>query len=89
MTPDQLLTKKDLLDFKQELFALLKNQQVQSPKKWLRNADVKKILGVSPGTLHNLRINGTLPFKKIGSIYYYQQEDIDRMLAAPEKKSSR
>lgn len=34
----------------------------------------------SPGTLQNLRINGTLNFTRIGSIIYYKQEDINKLL---------
>jgi len=42
---------------------------------------VKKLLGISPGTLQNLRINGTLPFTKIGGVILYDYEDIQKMLS--------
>jgi isocitrate dehydrogenase kinase/phosphatase len=35
---------------------------------------------VSPGTLQNLRVNGTLPFTKIGGVIFYDYDDIQRML---------
>ncbi|WP_421878262.1 helix-turn-helix domain-containing protein [Marinoscillum sp.] len=35
---------------------------------------------MSPGTLQNLRINGTLPFTKIGGVIYYDYQDIHKML---------
>lgn len=90
MTPDELITKKDLEQFKQELFAMLTplaSGQTLNTQKWLKNDDVKKILNVSGGTIQNLRVNGSLPFTKIGGLYYYKQEDIDLMLSGPEKKS--
>lgn len=88
MTGDELLTKKDLEDFKKELFELLAPMAGKpAQSKWLRNNEVKKLLGVSGGTLQNLRVNGTLPFNKIGGLYYYKQEDVERMLDGPEKKS--
>ena len=34
------------------------------------------MLRISPGTLQNLRVNGTLAYTKIGGIIYYKYEDI-------------
>ena len=90
MTPDELTTKKDLEQFKQELFAMLAPLtagQTLKTQKWLKNEDVKKLLKISSGRIQNLRVNGSLPFTKIGGLYYYKQEDIDLMLSGPEKKS--
>ncbi|MFZ2284508.1 MAG: helix-turn-helix domain-containing protein, partial [Lutibacter sp.] len=36
----------------------------------------KKLLGISTGTLQNLRINGTLPYTKMGGVIYYDYEKI-------------
>ncbi|NCD67880.1 helix-turn-helix domain-containing protein [Mucilaginibacter agri] len=90
MTPDELLTKKDLERFKTELFELLKpmvegGRLVQ--QKWLRSKDVRDMLGVSHGTLMNFRISGALKFKKVGGIFFYAADDIQKMLSNPEKKS--
>jgi hypothetical protein len=41
---------------------------------------VRKLLNISTGTLQNLRINGTLPYTRMGSILYYKQADIDKIL---------
>ena len=90
MIPDDILTKKDLEDFKKELFTLLatiNSPQPQNPQKWLKNVDVKKMLNISTGTLQNLRLTGSLPFSKIGGIYYYKLQDIEQMLNGSEKKS--
>ena len=40
----------------------------------------KTVLQISPGTLQNLRINGTLPYTKIGGIIYYDTEEIQEIL---------
>ena len=37
-------------------------------------------VGISPGTLQNLRINGTLPYTKIGGVLYYDQREIMEVL---------
>ncbi|TKC03118.1 helix-turn-helix domain-containing protein [Pedobacter cryotolerans] len=79
----ELITRDDLKQFKSEL--ILKLKQIFKPetalnKQWLRSAEVRKLLKISAGTLQNLRINGTLPFRKIGSIMYYAYNDIVRVM---------
>jgi len=69
------------------MLAPLTGGQLLTMQKWLKNEDVKKLLKISNATIQNLRVNGTLPFSKIGGIYYYKQDDIDKMLESPEKKS--
>jgi hypothetical protein len=49
-------------------------------KKWLKSVEVRKLLNISPGTLQNLRINGTLRYTKIGGIMYYKLENINKIL---------
>jgi hypothetical protein len=79
----EIITKQDLAAFKSELLTeirqLMQPGQGQS-KKWLKSNEVRKLLNISPGTLQNLRINGTLNFTRIGSLIYYKQEDIDKLL---------
>ena len=83
--PAHIVTTEDLMDFKRELLEDIKtifqeDANQASVKHWLRSAEVRKILSVSPGTLQNLRINGTLPYSKIGGIVYYPAEGIQRVL---------
>jgi hypothetical protein len=47
---------------------------------------VKNLLKISPGTLQNLRMNGTLRFTKIGGILYYKYEDIIEVLEGEAKR---
>lgn len=79
-----VLTIEDLQDFKKELLQELKtlfpNNQSGIMKKWLKSIEVRKMLGISPGTLQNLRINGTLPYSKMGGMIYYDHEEIQRIL---------
>uniref|UniRef100_UPI00404892CE helix-turn-helix domain-containing protein n=1 Tax=Roseivirga sp. TaxID=1964215 RepID=UPI00404892CE len=46
----------------------------------MKSYEVRKLLDISPGTLQNLRVNGTLPFTKIGGVIYYDYTDIQSML---------
>ena len=74
----EILTKGDLQAFKQELVDEIKTtiNKETIEKKWLRSTEVRKLLNISPGTLQNLRVNGTLPFTKIGGVLYYEYSDI-------------
>ena len=79
----EILTKSDLQSFKQELITEIKNILGQSntkEQKWLKGIDVRKLLNISPGTLQNLRINGTLSYTKIGGTMYYKTADINILL---------
>ena len=79
----EIITKEDLQQLKTEMLAeirqLIKPEDRQN-KQWLKSAEVRKLLNISPGTLQNLRINGTLRFTKIGGMMYYKLEDINRLL---------
>ena len=80
-----LITKDDLEHFKTELFAELRKLGIGSTtergnKKWLKSAEVRRLLQISAGTLQNLRINGTIAYTKVGSLLYYKYEDIIKLL---------
>ncbi|WP_417559152.1 helix-turn-helix domain-containing protein [Mesoflavibacter zeaxanthinifaciens] len=81
-----IITTEDLYDFKIELlgeFKKLLNDKEGQPvqlKKYLKSAEVMNLLQVSPGTLQNLRINGTLPYTKIGGVILYEYDEILRIL---------
>jgi len=78
--PTSIITTDDLREFKLELLddikELLNNQSGHITKRWLKSPEIKKLLGISSGTLQNLRINGTLPFTKVGGVLYYDYEEI-------------
>ena len=81
--PAHIVTTEDLLVFKEELLEELKEvlaQSHQSTQPWLRSAQVRERLNISAGTLQTLRINGVIPYSKIGGILFYPQEGIDRVL---------
>jgi hypothetical protein len=78
-----LITQEDLVEFRKLLINDVKEiitNNTQQKKQWLKSAEVRKLLNISPGTLQNLRINGTLKYTKIGSIMYYDNTDINKLL---------
>jgi hypothetical protein len=79
----QVITTEDLNEFRSLLLTDLKEiiqSTPQTTKQWLKSNEVRKLLNISPGTLQNLRINGTLSYSKIGGINYYKYDDIVKML---------
>lgn len=79
----EILTREDLATFKAELLNDLRNLlsgKLSTQKKWIKTKDVVKILQISPGTLQNYRINGTINYSKIGNTIYYSLEDIQLLL---------
>ncbi|MDO6739365.1 helix-turn-helix domain-containing protein [Wenyingzhuangia sp. 2_MG-2023] len=82
--PTAIITTDDLREFKlellEELKELLESQPKRTPKKYLKSAEVMEWLKVSPGTLQTLRINGTIPYTKMGGIIYYDAEEIQHTL---------
>jgi len=79
-----IITTDDLRDFKMELLddikKLLTNHTSGKLKKYLKSSEVMSMLQISPGTLQNLRINGTLPYTKIGGIIFYDSDEIQKVM---------
>lgn len=81
-----LITRDDLEKFKKELLEEIKRYQQYPRKKgeqthvWLKSYEVRKLLNISAGTLQNLRLNGTLPYNKIGGLMYYRYDDIQKLM---------
>ncbi|MGK7392607.1 MAG: helix-turn-helix domain-containing protein [Candidatus Cyclobacteriaceae bacterium M2_1C_046] len=84
-----IVTKEDLEDFKRELLQnmqdLLKGD-AGPQKKWLKSSEVRKLLKISPGTLQNLRVNGHLPYTRVGGTLFYAYQDIIEMLEENKRR---
>ncbi|MDX1283416.1 MAG: helix-turn-helix domain-containing protein [Draconibacterium sp.] len=82
--PTSIITTDDLREFKMELLEeikkLLVKQTSSKPKKYMKSAEVMELLQISPGTIQNLRINGTLPYTKIGGTIFYDSEEIQKVM---------
>lgn len=72
------------MEFKTEMLReirkLLTEHSGGGLKRYLKSGEVMELLKISPGTLQNLRINGTLPYSKIGGVIFYDMEDIKRVM---------
>ena len=86
----ELVTKQDFQDLKNELLDEIRSifSPGQEKKEWLKSNDVMKLLNCSPGTLQNLRINGTLPFTKMGGTIYYAYSDVTKVLNGNKRNAA-
>lgn len=95
-----IVTVDDLLAFKSEMIdhlekvkeEILQNlPQTVAPAEpeldLLRSFQVQKLLGISAGTLQTLRINGTIPYTKVGGVIYYDRQDIMKILEENRRNS--
>lgn len=85
----QQVTRLDLLNALILLVSELKtSEKEEQPKKWLKSSEVKNLLRISPGTLQNFRLNGTLTYTKIGGIIFYSYDDILKVMEQNKVKAT-
>lgn len=77
-TEDLEKLKVDLLE---EIKKMLTTQPPVVPDGWLKSAQVRKLLNLSPNKLRALRYSGILPFAKVGRIIYFASADIEKLLS--------
>jgi Helix-turn-helix domain len=86
----EILTKADLHQFKTDFFAELKELLSSStpapPKKWLKSYEVREMLGISRGTLQNMRTNGTLQATPVGGLMFYDYDDIAKLMQGKKQQ---
>ena len=79
----QLVTLADLEKFKAQILSemrrLLSGGGNHLSKQWLKSREVRKLLDVSPGKSHAMRVSRQLSFMRIGGVIYYDRTDIDKM----------
>jgi hypothetical protein len=79
MNSTELTTKQDLFNLEERIvnkFTTLLKIKPADQKEFLKSADVRKMLGISAGTLQTLRINGSLTFTKLNGTLYYEYDDV-------------
>ncbi len=81
MQISEIATKADIAEI---LRAIQKLQSTLSPtqaeQKFLRSADVRRLLNISDGTLQRLRVSGTLNAKKLNGTWFYKLSDIENLM---------
>ena len=81
--PLELLTLKDLQEFKVQLFEelgkILAAYEASQNGNLLKSKDVCRKLMMSPGKLQTMRKNKTISYRKIGGTIYYENQEIRRL----------
>ena len=79
-----VVTQEDLLEIKESIIESLQtmlkehldNHNQVPDIELLKSHQVQRMLGIYPGTLQNLRVNGVIPFSKVGGVIFYDKQDI-------------
>jgi hypothetical protein len=93
-----IVTLDDLQAFKSEIFDQLDKvkseilMNITTPPaeqevSLLKSYQVQKLLGISAGTLQTLRVNGTIPYSKVGGVIFYDKQDIMKILEDNKRNS--
>lgn len=75
--------KGEIID---EVKLIVSEHETTDMKKWIKSAEVKKLLDLSHGKLQTLRDKKEIPFTRIGGTIYYNTEDIDRMMKEKQER---
>ena len=83
-TEDLMLFKAQLLE---EFETLMVEHTHPQPKTWMRSGQVMERLGISHGTLQNLRNKKTIPYYRVENIIFYDAIEIDELLMSNKVQS--
>jgi hypothetical protein len=72
----EVITREEFNSFKKEVLEALKPVSNNQEKKFLRSSEMRKMFNISAGTLQNMRINGTLPYSKVGTTILYDYDEV-------------
>ncbi len=76
-----IVTKEDFrIKLMTDTRETLKIQEVKSFHKSIKTKQVLEILDMSAGKLKQMRISGELSYKKVGGAYYYNYNEVKRLL---------
>lgn len=80
----EVVTKSDLQELRVQLLAdireLFLSVDKGTTRPWLKNSEVKKLLGISANTIQRLRVTGQLRSTKLGGVHYYRYQDIEKLM---------
>ncbi|MCV9926322.1 helix-turn-helix domain-containing protein [Flavobacterium sp. LS1R49] len=71
---DPLYTRLEKIDAK------IKGNYTKDSLRYYRNEDLKKIFGLSNNTIIKYRQTGILPYTKLGDIFLYEANKIEKIL---------
>jgi hypothetical protein len=79
-----IVTKDDLIEFRssllKELTELIGTKKPKEEREWLKTYEIRARIDISKSTLHQLRINGSLAYTRVGHCIYYKYSDLTSLL---------
>ncbi len=85
----KLATKADINEILAAIAKLQSSININKvEQKFLRSADVRKMLNISDSTLQRLRISGALKSKKVNGTWFYKFEDIQNIMEVQHAKKN-
>ena len=82
----QLLLEPIVVKLQNLEIELQKLPKKVQPSNYYRNNDLKQLFGLSNNTIIKYRENGTLPFTRLGDVYLYEVDEINKILKLNEVK---
>lgn len=78
------LLDQKLAQFEERIVEALKGKDM-SQRKWLKAAELKKLLPLSDYRITEMRVRGMLAYQKIGGTYYYTVDSINSLIESKRK----
>ena len=82
----QLLLEPIVVKLQNLEIELQKLPKKAQPSNYYRNNDLKQLFGLSNNTIIKYRENGNLPFTRLGDVYLYEVDEINKILKLNEVK---
>ena len=67
-------------EFLDDLLDILEQRRTTPRRRWLKSHEVQRMLGISPNTLHKLRLKKKLPCSRVEGIIFYDYYDVVHLL---------
>lgn len=87
---DRIATVKDIEHLKmallRELNKLISRQHSLPRRSWMKSSEVRRYLKISGGTLQHLRDSGKLKYSKVGSIFFYDVNDVEALVEGSDSQ---
>ena len=75
------LHPEDVKLIRDSIISELKNLMDKNTSiKWMKSKEICELLGISNSKLTNMRNNRNISFSQIGKVYYYNVDDINKLL---------
>ena len=75
------LHPEDVKLIRDSIISELKNlMDKNTSNKWMKSKEICELLGISNSKLTDMRNNRNISFSQIGKVYYYNVDDINKLL---------